>query len=135
MLAFVVFAMALIFVCGPFSEIILWGIGYDTVYAFQDREDDLLAGIKSSALVVDSTPKIFLGLTYGAALVLWALGGMVARLNQPYWIFLSLIMIHFVWQIFSLKENIATNCLKRFESNAQIGVFLFLGIVFSRLIN
>lgn len=114
---------------------ILWTIGYDTIYAFQDTEDDLLAGIKSSALVVAPAPRAFLGATYGVALTLWAIGGIEAQLKYPYWIFLSFIIIHFLWQIFSLKENNSGNCLNRFESNAQIGIFLFLGIVFSRLIN
>jgi len=114
---------------------IFWTIGYDTIYAFQDKEDDLLAGIKSSALVVASVPRIFLGFTYGVTLTLWTIGGITAHLKTPYWVFLGFIMIHFLWQIFSLKENNGRNCLKRFESNAQIGIFLFLGIVFSRLIN
>lgn len=114
---------------------ILWSIGYDTIYAFQDMEDDLLAGVKSSTFVVSSAPKFFLCLVYGSTLTLWGMGGIMARLNWMYWLFLSFIMIHFLWQIFSLKEHVANNCLKRFESNAQIGIFLFLGIVFSRLIN
>lgn len=114
---------------------VLWTIGYDTIYAFQDKEDDLLAGIKSSALVVATAPKIFLGFTYALTLTLWTIGGIHGQLKYPYWVFLTFIMIHFLWQIFSLKEHVANNCLKRFESNAQIGIFLFIGIVFSRLIN
>jgi 4-hydroxybenzoate polyprenyltransferase len=114
---------------------ILWTIGYDTVYAFQDRDDDLLAGIKSSALVVSSSPKIFLSLAYGSALILWTMGGMIAQLSWIYGIFLSMITLQFLWQIFSLKENIPNNCLKRFESNTKVGLLLFLGIVFSRIIN
>ena len=114
---------------------ILWGIGYDTIYAFQDKEDDLLAGIKSSAIVISSSPKTYLCLIYGSAIILWGMGGLRAQLTWIYWLFLSLITLQFLWQILSLKENIPNNCLKRFESNTKIGIFLFLGIVFSRLIN
>lgn len=114
---------------------IFWAIGYDTIYAFQDKEDDLLAGIKSSAIVISSSPKTFLCLLYGSAIILWAVGGFLAHLNWSYWFFLNLVILQFFWQIFSLKENIPNNCQKRFESNTKIGVFLFLGIVFSRLIN
>lgn len=117
-----------------FGGAILWGIGYDTIYAFQDREDDLLAGIRSSALAISSAPKFFLCLIYGSAIILWSMGGVIAQLSWVYWFFLSVITTQFLWQIFSLNENIPHNCLKRFESNTQIGVFLFLGIVFSRII-
>ncbi|MBA3813351.1 MAG: 4-hydroxybenzoate octaprenyltransferase [Alphaproteobacteria bacterium] len=114
---------------------VLWTIGYDTIYAFQDREDDLLAGIKSSALAVSSSPKIFLCLVYGSALVFWGIGAIVAQLNWIYWFFLILIAIQLAWQTFFFREDDARNCLKRFESNRKVGLLLFIAIVFSRLIN
>lgn len=114
---------------------IFWTIGYDTIYAFQDREDDLLAGIKSSALVVSTTPKLFLSLVYSAALILWVMGGIKAELIWIYWVLLSFIAMHLAWQVLSLKEDIPANCLKRFVSNTSIGILLFLAIVFSRLID
>lgn len=114
---------------------ILWTLGYDTIYAFQDREDDLFAGVKSSALAVSSTPKIFLSIVYGTTLFLWGMGGREACLSWIYWFFLSLIALQMGWQIISLREENQNNCLKRFESNASIGIFLFLAIVFSHLID
>jgi 4-hydroxybenzoate polyprenyltransferase len=114
---------------------IFWTIGYDTIYAFQDRKEDLLAGIKSSAIAVSSSPKIFLYFVYGSSLVLWGIGGKLANYGWIYWLFLSIITVHFLWQIFTLKENIPSNCLKRFESNTKIGLLMFIGIVFSRSIN
>lgn len=113
---------------------IFWTLGYDTIYAFQDREDDLLTGIKSSALAISSSPKMFLCFVYGSALVFWAIGGRMAHLDWMYWFFLSVIAIQFLWQIFSLQENNPANCYKRFESNIKVGLLLFLGIVFSHLI-
>lgn len=114
---------------------ILWTLGYDTIYAFQDRDDDLFIGIKSSALVVSSAPKLFISLIYGFALIFWGMGGKEAQLNWIYWAFLGVITLQFMWQILSLKINIPNNCQKRFESNISIGLLLFLGIVFSRLID
>ncbi len=114
---------------------ISWTIGYDTIYAFQDIEDDLLAGVKSSSFVVSSAPKRFLILTYGITLFFWAIGGSLAQLGKCYWPFLSLIGIHFLWQIFTLEEKEPLNCLKRFTSNINIGLLLFIAIVFSRLID
>jgi len=114
---------------------ILWTLGYDTIYAFQDKDDDLLAGIKSSTLIVAPAPKLFISLVYGLSLVFWGLGGWFCRLKGIYWIFLSCILAHFIWQILTLKEKEPINCLKRFESNVLVGLFLFLGIVFSRWID
>ncbi|MBI2706728.1 MAG: UbiA family prenyltransferase, partial [Proteobacteria bacterium] len=113
---------------------ILWTLGYDTIYALQDMEDDLLVGVKSSALVVSSFVKFFLSLVYGGAICLWALGGEEAHLTSIYWLFLGLAALQFVWQILSLHPESPQNCLKRFQSNSRVGVLLFLGIVFSRLI-
>jgi 4-hydroxybenzoate polyprenyltransferase len=114
---------------------IFWTMGYDTIYGFQDREDDLLVGIKSSAIIVATLPKTFLSVVYGGALLLWTIGGILAHLTFMYWFFLTLIMLHFIWQIVSLKENVSANCLQRFDSNAYVGLFLLLGIVFSHVIN
>lgn len=114
---------------------VFWTIGYDTIYAFQDREDDLFVGVKSSALKVSSMPKLFTSCIYGLTLIFWAIGGKIAHLNWIYWFFLCLIILHFIWQIFTLQEDVSDNCLKRFESNTIVGLLLFLGIVFSHLIN
>jgi 4-hydroxybenzoate polyprenyltransferase len=112
---------------------IFWTLGYDTIYALQDIEDDLLVGVKSSALVVSSYIKPFLTLVYGSALYLWALGGQEAHLGGVYWLFLGCVVLQFLWQIFSLRKESPQNCLTRFQSNSRIGVLLFLGIVFSHL--
>lgn len=114
---------------------IFWAIGYDTIYAFQDKEDDILAGIRSSAIVVSDNPKAFLSLMYGSSLALWTMGGYMAHLNWIYVFFLSIISAHFLWQIITLKEQIASNCLKRFKSNTTVGLLLFIAIVFSRFFN
>lgn len=112
---------------------IFWTLGYDTIYALQDIDDDLLVGVKSSALVVSSYIKPFLTLVYGSALYLWALGGQKAHLTSFYWLFLGLATLQFIWQIFSLRKESPQNCLTRFQSNSRLGVLLFLGIVFSHL--
>ncbi len=114
---------------------IFWTIGYDSIYAFQDREDDLLVGVKSSALVISSHPKLFLSLIYGFTLIFWIIAGFYSRFFEVYWLFLSLIAAHFAWQIATLKINIAENCSTRFFSNVHVGILLFIAIVFSRLID
>lgn len=110
---------------------IFWTIGYDTIYAFQDLEDDILIGVKSSAIAISSAPKLFLSLFYGAAIILWGIGGKEAHLGGVYWLFLSLITFHFAWQIFVLRKDNANNCLEIFKSNTMVGFLLFLGILLS----
>jgi 4-hydroxybenzoate polyprenyltransferase len=114
---------------------ILWAMGYDTIYAFQDLEDDLFVGVKSSAIAISAAPKLFLSLFYGGALILWGMGGREAHLGWMYLFFLGLITLHMAWQISSLREDDSDNCLKRFKSNTNVGFLLFLAIVFSRLID
>ncbi|MBY0500772.1 MAG: 4-hydroxybenzoate octaprenyltransferase [Alphaproteobacteria bacterium] len=114
---------------------ILWTLGYDTVYALQDIEDDLRIGVKSSAIAVYANPKFFLAFVYGGALFLWCFGGVLAHLSWIFWIFVGMIALHFTWQILSLDQKSSSNCLRRFESNVNIGFLLFLGIVFSNLID
>lgn len=114
---------------------ILWTLGYDTIYALQDKEDDLLVGIKSSAIKVSSFLKCFLILCYGGACILWGLGGKLAYLSEFYWYFFGIIALQFAWQILTLKEKDTTNCLKRFQSNSIIGLLLFLAIVFSKVMD
>lgn len=118
-----------------FMGAILWTIGYDTIYAFQDRTDDLLAGVKSSALVVASYPKFFLSIIYGLVLLFWIMAGKTSQLGLTYWIFLTSIAIHFAWQVKTLEINKASNCFERFSSNVNVGFLLFIAIVFSRLID
>jgi len=118
-----------------YAGAIFWTLGYDTIYAFQDMEDDLLVGVKSSTMAISSAPKFFLSLFYASALILWGVGGQMAQFGWIYILFLGLISFHFIWQILTLKKEDPINCLKRFVSNTQIGLLLFIGIVFSRVIN
>lgn len=118
-----------------YAGAIFWTLGYDTIYAYQDMEDDLLAGVKSSTMAISSAPKLWLSLFYASALLLWGIGGQMAQLGWVYILFLGLIFFHFTWQILSLKQEDPSNCLKRFVANTQIGFLLFIGIVFSRVIN
>jgi 4-hydroxybenzoate polyprenyltransferase len=114
---------------------ILWTLGYDTIYALQDREDDLLVGVKSSAIKVSAFLKPFLVVCYGGAVVLWSVGGKAAHLTESYWFFIAMIALQFAWQILTLNEKDTTNCLKLFQSNSIVGLFLFLAIVFSKVMD
>jgi len=104
---------------------IAWVIGYDTIYAHQDREDDLLIGIKSTALLFkDDTPRM-MRIFYGAAVALICLAGIDAGGR---WIFIAGIVVfagHLLWQIRSLRIDDPAHCLMLFKSNRDAGLILF----------
>ena len=105
---------------------ICWVIGYDTIYALQDREDDALVGIRSSALRMGGQVRRGVALFYGAAVALWALAFWLLR---PDWIVLLALMpmaLHLVWQVGSLDTADGENALARFRSNRFAGLLMTL---------
>ncbi|MFY0613190.1 MAG: 4-hydroxybenzoate octaprenyltransferase [Hyphomicrobiaceae bacterium] len=108
---------------------IAWTIGYDTIYAHQDKEDDALLGLKSTALRFGAhTPRWLTGF-YGATISLWLAAAYAAGAGHFTYIALGLIAAHFVWQIASLKIDHSGNCLARFKSNRDVGLLLCIGLL------
>ena len=105
---------------------VAWTIGYDTIYAVQDREDDALVGIRSSALRMGAKVKQGVALCYGAAIALWALGFWLLREDWVAWITLIPVGWHLAWQVMTLDESDADNPLHRFRSNRWAGFLLAL---------
>jgi 4-hydroxybenzoate polyprenyltransferase len=101
---------------------IAWVIGYDTIYAHQDAEDDALIGIKSTALLFGAHTHQALMLFFGAALAL-------AGAGYPAWIGLAAFAVHLVWQIARLEIGDAALCLRLFKSNRDAGLLLFAGLL------
>ena len=102
----------------------LWVIGYDTIYALQDREDDALVGIRSSALRMGGFVKGGVALCYGGAVALWALAFWLYRAD---WIaLLALIPAagHLLWQVATLDESDPDNPLARFRANRWAGALV-----------
>jgi len=108
---------------------ILWVIGYDTIYACQDREDDAIVGVRSTA-------RLFVGRTKAAVAGFYA--GSVALMTAAYsaadaalFAFLGLgaFAVHLTLQVIRLDENDGALCLKLFRSNRDAGAFLFVGLV------
>lgn len=108
---------------------VLWTIGYDTIYAHQDKEDDALLGLKSTALRFGaSTPKWLAGF-YAGAILLWGTAAVLAGGRVVMLVALALAALHLAWQIATLDINDASNCLRRFRSNREVGAILFVGLV------
>jgi 4-hydroxybenzoate polyprenyltransferase len=108
---------------------ISWVIGYDTVYAHQDREDDALIGIKSTALLFGPRTKPMVGLFYGIAVVLIGAAGFAAGGGLLFALGLVAFAAHLGWQIVRLDISDPDNCLAVFKSDRDAGLVLFAGLV------
>lgn len=112
-----------------YAGAVAWTIGYDTIYAHQDKEDDLMLGLKSTALHFGpATPRWVAGF-YGIAVLAWGIGAAHAGAHLISFVALALVGLHFVWQVASLDISDADNCLTRFRSNRDAGLILFAGMV------
>jgi 4-hydroxybenzoate polyprenyltransferase len=104
---------------------ISWVIGYDTIYAHQDREDDLLIGIKSTALLFGENTRPLLAGFYFAAIVLIGSAGLLAGGGLIFVLGLIAFAAHLAWQVVRLDINDSAHCLKLFKSNRDAGLILF----------
>jgi 4-hydroxybenzoate polyprenyltransferase len=107
---------------------IAWVIGYDTIYAHQDRDDDALIGIKSTALLFRERTKPMLALFYALAVALIALAGFAAGAGLVFALGLLVFAAHLAWQICRLDIDNPVNCLMVFKSNRDAGLILFAGL-------
>jgi 4-hydroxybenzoate polyprenyltransferase len=112
-----------------YAGAISWVIGYDTIYAHQDREDDALIGIKSTALLFRERTKPMLALFYALAVALLALAGFSAGAGLIFALGLLAFALHLAWQIARLDVDDPVNCLAVFKSNRDAGLILFAGLV------
>lgn len=110
---------------------IAWTIGYDTIYAHQDKEDDALIGVRSTALYFGRNTKIWLTLFYGLALLAFVLAFGAGGAAWPAWLGLLAAFVLFGWQILVLDIHDAPQCLALFKFNHVVGAVLFLGLLFA----
>lgn len=108
---------------------IAWTIGYDTIYAHQDRNYDMVAGVKSSALRLGNRSARVIALLYTLALLFWGLAGWRAEMSEIFYLGLAACGAHFVWQVRSLDIDDGPKCLKLFKSNIQFGAIMLLAIM------
>jgi 4-hydroxybenzoate polyprenyltransferase len=112
-----------------FAGSICWVIGYDTIYAHQDREDDLLIGVKSTALLFgESTPSMLAGF-YSAAVLLIGAAGFMAGGGIIFAIGLIAFGAHLAWQVTRLDIDDPAHCLALFKSNRDAGLILFAAML------
>jgi 4-hydroxybenzoate polyprenyltransferase len=108
---------------------VLWTIGYDTIYAHQDKEDDMMLGLKSTAIRFGTDTMTWVGAAYGGAVVLWLLAGFFAGTHLVFFTAVVLVSLQMAWQVMTLNTADPDNCLRRFRSNRDVGLVIFLGLV------
>jgi 4-hydroxybenzoate polyprenyltransferase len=108
---------------------IAWVIGYDTIYAHQDAEDDALIGIKSTARLFGPRTPRALAVFYSLAVLLIAAALALAGARWPAWLGLAAFAAHLAWQIRRLDIADGALCLRIFKSNRDAGLLLFAGLL------
>ncbi|MDP6588351.1 MAG: 4-hydroxybenzoate octaprenyltransferase [Alphaproteobacteria bacterium] len=111
---------------------IAWTLGYDTIYAHQDKEDDALIGVKSTALALGEKTKPWIHAFYLLAVAGFAAAGALADIAWPFYAGLGAASLLFMWQAATLKIDDARDCLAKFKLNFWVGAVLFAGIVGAR---
>ena len=112
-----------------YAGCVFWTIGYDTIYAHQDKEDDAVLGLRSTALLFGDRTHHWIAGFYAAAFVLWALAAFLAGAHLIFFTALALVGIQLAWQVTTLDIDDSANCLRRFRSNRDVGWALFLGLI------
>ena len=114
-----------------YAGCVLWTIGYDTIYAHQDKADDLALGLKSTAILFGRHTQAWLALCYGSALLLWVLAFLAAGLTLSAIVLggLALVALLLAWQVATLDMADPANCLVRFKSNREVGWIVLATLV------
>jgi 4-hydroxybenzoate polyprenyltransferase len=106
-----------------------WTLGYDTIYAHQDKVDDALIGVKSSARRLGARTVPWLWLFYGTALALIGAAGWLVAMGPGFYLMLVLAGGHLAWQVRTIDLDDPMSCLRRFRSNRELGLLVFAALL------
>lgn len=113
---------------------VFWTLGYDTIYALQDIEDDAMAGVKSSARRLGGKVRQGVAIFYVLAVLLAGAAGVVAGLGPMFWLGVAAYALHLGWQVRRLDPSDTAGCLRLFKSNREAGLILLAGIALGALL-
>jgi 4-hydroxybenzoate polyprenyltransferase len=113
---------------------IAWVVGYDTIYALQDIEDDEIAGIKSSARFFGERVKAGVGTCYGLTIALMTAAFIQAGVGLPSFIGLGFFALHLGWQVARIDRADGAGALRLFRSNRDAGLILFAAMIADALL-
>lgn len=112
-----------------YAACIFWTIGYDTIYAHQDKKTDVKIGIKSTAVLFGKKTKLCLCMLYLLMILNLVSTGIVFQLTSSFYLITTVIFLHLMWQIYTLEINDPKNCLSRFKSNRWVGLAMLAAII------
>lgn len=112
---------------------VLWTLGYDTIYAHQDKKDDVLIGVKSSALRLGDATRPWLFGFYAGTIALIACAGYLVGLSEVFFGGLALCAAHLAWQAWRVDINAPADCRAKFNSNRDFGLLLAAAIIAGRV--
>ena len=112
-----------------YAGCILWTIGYDTIYAHQDKDDDALIGMRSTARLFGPRTRPMLAAFYAGAVLLLGAAGWLAGARGLFFAGLAFAALHLAWQVARLETEDPALCLRLFRSNREVGWLLFLGLL------
>ncbi len=112
---------------------IFWTLGYDTIYGYQDLEDDEIIGVKSTSIKFKTNPKKFVGICYFITLSLICVTGLMMNFKYVFFIFMIIPLLHmFFYQIKNLNIKNNLNCLRIFKSNNILGFIIYINIIIGK---
>jgi 4-hydroxybenzoate polyprenyl transferase len=113
---------------------IFWTLGYDTIYGFQDIEDDEIIGVKSTSIKFKQNPKIFLSICYLIFISFFVITGIKLNFNYYFFIGAMAVLFHLlVIQIMSFNKENKEKCLKIFKGNNFLGLIILICILIGKL--
>jgi 4-hydroxybenzoate polyprenyltransferase len=112
-----------------------WTLMYDTVYALQDLEDDLKAGVKSTAVLLRENIKNWLVLFSTITTTCFALTGYLINASLPFYLGVAGVAMHFIWQLVNLNIKLTSSCWAIFCSNKYLGIIFSFGCLLEYLIH
>ena len=113
---------------------IFWTLGYDTIYGFQDIEDDEIIGVKSTSIKFKENPKIFLSICYLIFILCYLIMGISLELNNYFYIGILIVILHLLFfQIYNFKKEDKLKCLNIFKSNNFLGLIVLTNILIGKI--
>ncbi|PIR39564.1 MAG: 4-hydroxybenzoate octaprenyltransferase [Alphaproteobacteria bacterium CG11_big_fil_rev_8_21_14_0_20_39_49] len=116
-----------------YTACIFWTIGYDTIYAHQDKNDDAALGIKSTALKLGVHTRKYLYFFYLTTTILFWIVGILTGSGILFHLFLIIGLIHLYWQANTVDFNVRSDCMAKFSSNRYYGMIIFIGVMLGKI--